>query len=307
MRNASVLVPVCNEQQNIGRLLLRIVEESESSSWLLDEVIVIASGCTDATVPQARAVSEMGYPIHVIEQKRREGKASAINLGLREARHDTIVLISGDVMPERGAISALLYRLEDPSVGAVGGRPVPLNDRDSLTGFATHLLWRLHHRVSASSPDNPKCGEMMAFRRALDGRPIVPRIPVDTAVDEVSIQALVRAAGLRSAYAPEAIVNTWGPSTLRDWFIQRRRINAGHILAAREGFSPSTMSPSAILRAVAREDLALRHPFRLLIVACMELIARIWGHLDAWRGHSHTVWTSVRSTKRAIQQEPPRC
>jgi cellulose synthase/poly-beta-1,6-N-acetylglucosamine synthase-like glycosyltransferase len=302
---ASALVPVHNEEQNIRHLLQRIVGESDPSSWLLDDVIVIASGCTDATVPRARAVGRAGYPIRVIEQERREGKASAINLGLNLARHDTILLVSGDVMPERGAVLALLCRLEDPSVGAVGGRPVPLNDRDSLTGFATHLLWRLHHRISASSPDNPKCGEMIAFRRAQDGRPIVPEIPVDTAVDEVSIQALISGAGLRSAYVPEAIVNTWGPSTLQDWFIQRRRINAGHILAARQGFSPSTMRASEIIKAVARDDLALRHPLRLAIVACMELVARIWAHLDVWRGHSHTVWTAARSTKRAIQQESP--
>ncbi len=79
---------------------------------------------------------------------------------------------------------------------------------------------------------------------------------------------------------------------------------AGHILAARQGFTPSTMRPSEIIRAVAGDGLALRHPLQLAAVACMELTARLWAHLDVWRGHSHTVWTAVRSTKRAIQQEP---
>jgi cellulose synthase/poly-beta-1,6-N-acetylglucosamine synthase-like glycosyltransferase len=301
MPKASVLVPAHNEEQNIGHLLRRIVGESDPSSWQIDDVIVIASGCTDGTVSQAQAVRQAGHPIRVIEQERREGKASAINLGLKAARHDVILLASGDVMPQPGAVRALLRRMEDPSVGAVGGRPVPLNDTDSFTGFATHLLWRLHHRISESSPDNPKCGEMIAFRRALNGRPIVPQIPIDSAVDEVSIQAQVSGAGLRSAYAPEAVVNNWGPSTFRDWFAQRRRINAGHILSTREGFSPSTMRTSEILKAVSRETLALRHPLRLAAVACTELVARIWAHVDIARGHSHTVWTLARSTKRTIQ------
>jgi cellulose synthase/poly-beta-1,6-N-acetylglucosamine synthase-like glycosyltransferase len=305
MPKASVLVPAHNEEQNIGHLLRRLVGESDPSSWELDDIIVIASGCTDGTVSQAQAVRQAGHPIRVIEQERREGKASAINLGLKAARHDIVLLASGDVMPEPGAVSALLRWMEDPSVGAVGGRPVPLNDIDSFTGFATHLLWRLHHRISASSPDNPKCGEMIAFRRALNGRPIVPEIPTDSAVDEVSIQSQVYAAGLRSAYAPEAVVNNWGPSTFRDWFAQRRRINAGHILSTRQGFSPSTMRTSLILKAVSRESLALRHPMRLAAVACTELIARIWAHVDVARGHSHTVWTLAHSTKRAIQKGPP--
>jgi cellulose synthase/poly-beta-1,6-N-acetylglucosamine synthase-like glycosyltransferase len=304
MRKASVLVPAHNEEQNIGHLLRRLVE-SDPSSWELDDIIVIASGCTDGTVSQAQTVRQEGHPIRVIEQERREGKASAINLGLKAARHDIVLLASGDIMPQQGAVGALLRRLEDTSVGAVGGRPVPLNDTDSFTGFATHLLWRLHHRISASSPDNPKCGEMIAFRRALNGRPIVPQIPTDSAVDEVSIQAQVNAAGLRSAYAPEAVVNNWGPSTFRDWFAQRRRINAGHILATRQGFSPSTMRTTGILKAVSRDTTALRHPLRLAAVACTELVARIWAHVDVARGHSHTVWTLARSTKRTIRQEPP--
>ena len=305
MPKASVLVPAHNEEQNIGHLLRRLVGESDPSCWELDDIIVIASGCTDGTVSQAQTARQAGHPVRVIEQERREGKASAINLGLKAARHDVILLASGDVMPEPGAVRALLRRMEDPSVGAVGGRPVPLNDTDSFTGFATHLLWRLHHRISASSPDNPKCGEMIAFRRALNGRPIVPEIPTDSAVDEVSIQAQVDAAGLRSAYAPEAVVNNWGPSTFRDWFAQRRRINAGHILSTREGFSPSTMRTGEILKAVSRDTLALRHPLQLAAVACTELVARIWAHVDVARGHSHTVWTLARSTKRTIQREPP--
>ena len=304
MPKVSVLVPAHNEEQNIGHLLRRLVGESDPSSWELDDIIVIASGCTDGTVSQAQTVREAGHPICVIEQERREGKASAINLGLKAARHDIVLLASGDIMPELGAIGALLRRMEDPTVGAVGGRPVPLNDTDSFTGFATHLLWRLHHRISAASPDNPKCGEMIAFRRALNGRAIVPQIPIDSAVDEVSIQAQVSGAGLKSAYAPEAIVNNWGPSTFRDWFAQRRRINAGHILSTREGFSPSTMRTSEILKAVSRESLALRHPLWFVAVVCTELVARIWAHVDVARGHSHTVWTLARSTKRAIQQEP---
>ncbi|MGA2284866.1 MAG: glycosyltransferase [Dehalococcoidia bacterium] len=305
MPKASALVPAHNEEQNIGQLLRRIVEESDPSSWELDDIIVIASGCTDGTVSQAQAVRQAGHPVRIIEQERREGKASAINLGLKAARHNVILLASGDIMPEPGAIRALLRRMQDPTIGAVGGRPVPLNDTDSFTGFATHLLWRLHDRISAASPDNPKCGEMIAFRRALRGRPIVPEIPTDSAVDEVSIQAQVSAAGLRSAYASEAIVHNWGPSTFRDWFAQRRRINAGHILSTRQGFSPSTMRTTEILRAVSRDPVALRHPLRLAAVASTELVARIWAHVDIARGHSHTVWTLARTTKRAIQEELP--
>lgn len=302
MRNATVIVPAHNEEHNIGPLTQRVLAESTAHGWTLDDVIVVASGCTDATVERASVFQEQRYPVRVLVQEQREGKASAINLGLAAARHDLIVLISSDIMPVAGAISALLDRLDDESVGVVGSHPIPLNDESTFSGFATHLLWRLHHRISESSV-TPKCGEMIAFRRNAGGRPLVPSIPVDSAVDEVSIQAIIATAGLRSAYASGAIVRNWGPSSLRDWCRQRRRINAGHILSARQGYSPITMQGSVVLRFALRDGAALRHPGRLAVVALLEVAARAFARLDIARGRSHAVWQVAKSTKRPIPQE----
>ena len=302
MPGASVIVPAYNEEQNIGSLLRRVAAES-AAGWTLDDVIVIASGCTDGTVVQARAVAEGGTTVRVIEQERREGKASAINVGLAAARHEVVVLISGDVMPAPGAIGALLLALEDQSVGVAGGRPVPMNDEATFTGFATHLMWRLHHEVSLSAPENPKCGEMIAFRKRLDGRAVVSGIPADSAVDEVSVQAMVREAGLGARYVPDAVVRNWGPATVTDWLKQRRRIAAGHILAVREGYRPSTMSTRVVLTALARDPMARRRPHRAAAVVAMEAAGRLLGRLDVARGRSHTVWKTAETTKRAIEGE----
>ena len=299
----SVIVPAFNEQQNIAPLLRRIAGERYGGS-AFDDIVVVASGCTDRTVEEATAVQQVTPAIRLLVQEQREGKASAINLGLRAAAHDAVVLVSGDVMPAAGAIGALLRRLEDPEVGVVGGRPVPMNDESTFIGFACNLLWRLHHVISESTPENPKCGEMIAFRRRVGERWLVPAIPVDSAVDEVSIQSLIHQAGLRSCYEREAIVQTWGPSTLGDWFIQRRRINAGHIVSARQGFTPSTMSVRTILKAFARDPLARRRPLWVAATIFLEGLARAAGRFDLARGQGHTVWRVANSTKRAIELRP---
>ncbi len=302
MRAVSVIVPAYNEEQNIAPLLRRIAETS-SGEWLVDDIIVIASGCTDLTVERALGVQAEGKPVRVEVQTRREGKASAINVGLRAAKHDVVVLVSGDVLPSAGAITAMLRRFEDDSVGVVGARPVPMNDESTFTGFATHLLWRLHHAVCEASDDNPKCGEMIAFRRRDGTRTIVHEIPVESAVDEVSIQALVHAAGLRSAYAGDAVVSNWGPFTIRDWFAQRRRINTGHVIEARNGNQPSTMRPATVLRALAGDREARRRLHWLLAVVTLEVAARICGYYDAARGRGHTVWKVAATTKRAFSDK----
>jgi len=302
-RAACVLVPAYNEAQNIAPLLRRIAADSACGSWAIDDIVVIASGCTDETVARAEGVRAEGLPVRVIVQERREGKASAINAGLDAARHDVIVLVSGDVMPAPGAVSALLSRLDDDTIGVVGARPVPLNDASTFTGYAAQLMWRLHHAISEAAGDNPKCGEMIAFRRRAGDLAIVPAIPLESAVDEVSVQALVQAAGLRSAYAGEAIVRNWGPSTLRDWFKQRRRINNGHVLAAREGYRPSTMGAGAVLRALRRDQAAWRRPHWLVAVMAIEVAARLMGRVDAARGREHAIWSVAATTKRAIGEE----
>ncbi|MEX0751043.1 MAG: glycosyltransferase [Dehalococcoidia bacterium] len=298
--NASAIVPAHNEEQNIIGLLRRLTDEAPTSG--VDDIVVVASGCTDATLSLARSFAETHPSVRVIEQARREGKASAINAGLHEVRHDVVVLISGDVMPERGAVALLVQRLGDETVGVVGGRPVPLNDPSTFVGFAAQTMWRMHHWINERSAE-AKCGEMIAFRRALHGQPIVTAIPAASAVDEVSIQAIAREAGLRSVYEPQAIVRNWGPNSVRQWMRQRRRINAGHLLAAREGYHPSTSSSALVIRALLHDRPGRSRPHWLCAVAALEVAAKIAARRDVSRGEVHTVWRVAESTKRPIEQE----
>ena len=104
-RAASVLVPAFNEEQNIAALLRRISAASGVDGWLVDDIILVASGCSDGTVARAREARADGFAVRIIEQETREGKAAAINLGLSVAHHDVIVLVSGDVLPAPGAVT----------------------------------------------------------------------------------------------------------------------------------------------------------------------------------------------------------
>ena len=149
-----------------------------------------------------------------------------------------------------------------------------------------------------------KCGEMIAFRRRSKGLDIVTAIPVDSAVDEVSIQGQVHAAGFRSVYEPAAVVTNWGPEKLSDWFVQRRRINAGHIASARwDGYRPATMNTRRIMSALRADPLARTHKVWLLGVIALEAMARARGRVDVMRGREHRVWKIATTTKRPIEQE----
>jgi hypothetical protein len=203
-------------------------------------------------------------------------------------------MVGADVLVKDGTIDALLQHFADPSVGMVGGHPLPVNDAGTFLGHSVHLLWRLHDRVAR---DAPKLGEVVAWRN------VVPHIPLDTAVDEISLQALITQLGYRLVYEPRAIIYNRGPATVRDFLRQRRRIYAGHLrIRQQQGYAASTMGA----RRVGRALLAL-HPFTSPRAACwtlgavgLEALARGLGHYDYRRHRPHHVWEMVASTKRRV-------
>ncbi len=294
----SVGVMAYNEEANIIRSLRAIIEQ-QSTMTCIAEVIVVASGCTDRTVPLVQAYMQEQPLVRLIVQERREGKAAAINLFLQQASAPLLMLVGADIIPERDALERLCAHFADPTVGMVGARPVPVNDQDTFTGHAVHLLWQLHDSMARRAP---KLGEVVAFRN------IVEAIPTDTAVDEISIQASIARHGLRMVYAPDALVYNKGPVTLRDFLSQRRRIYAGHLqVRAKEHFEAPTMSVSAILHALienAPDTLgSLRQVCWTAGAIALEGLARAQGRYDVARHHSHHIWQSVTSTKRVEDEQ----
>lgn len=294
----SVGVMAYNEETNIQRTLQAILEQ-KSERIDLDEIIVVASGCTDDTVGKVQAMMESNSCIQLLIQPEREGKASAINLFLRHARSSVLVMVGADVIPERDALERLCVHFADPATGMVGARPVPVNDQHTFCGHAVHLLWHLHDRIARRSP---KLGEVVAFRN------LIHAIPTDSAVDEISIQSLIVKHGLKLIYEPEAIVYNKGPMTLRDFLKQRRRIYAGHLrVRSEQGYTASTMNVRAILREFRASAPSILGTPREILWTCgtvaLEAIARLQGYIDVKRGRSHHIWTAVSSTKQLEDEQ----
>jgi len=95
--NCSVGIMAYNEEANIGRTI-RAVLEQQKPSIHIEEVIVVASGCTDRTVPTVLEMALQEPRLRVCIQEKREGKASAINLFLKEAISPIVVLLGADVL-----------------------------------------------------------------------------------------------------------------------------------------------------------------------------------------------------------------
>jgi biofilm PGA synthesis N-glycosyltransferase PgaC len=283
----SVGIMAYNEEANIANAVATVLGQ-QLTAGEITELIVVASGCTDRTADIVAALAREDRRIRLIVEESRAGKASAINQFIGVARSPILLMVSADVLVEQGTIDALLQHFRDPTVGMTGGHPIPINDEKTFLGHTVHLLWRLHDQIARESP---KLGEIVAFRN------VFPCIPSDTAVDELSIQALVTQLGYRLVYEPGAVVYNRGPSTVSDFVRQRRRIAAGHHqVAKQEHYAASTTSVGRIGRTLVRSGLWTSGAIAL------EAAARGLGYYDFRRHHSHAIWGTVTSTKVDLAQ-----
>lgn len=267
-----IAVMAHNEESNIGQVLKGLLAQ-KTRTVAIREIIVVTSGCTDRTEEIVEQFLTQGDRIRLLRQPGREGKASAINLLIRSAQCEIIVLHNADTLPTPDTIEALVSPFTEPEIGMVGGRPIPINPKTTFMGFGVHLLWELHHQVSLR---RPKMGELVAFRNTFR------QIPHDTAVDEASIEPLIIGQGMRLHYAPEAIIHNKGPETVSDFLKQRRRIYAGHLYVKDlVGYRVSTMNSLLIARLLV-ETMKLDWKYFLWAPAfvALEIVGRLWGTYD---------------------------
>ena len=288
----SIGIMAHNEEANIARTLHAVLQQ-QGPTLRIEEIIVVASGCTDRTIAIVTEIALQEPRVRLCIQEKREGKASAINLFLKQAVSPVVVLIGADVLPAASALESLCAPLTDPKIGMVGGRPVPVNDPATFMGYAAHLLWRLHDRLARIQP---KLGEVIAFRNVIAG------IPDDSAVDEISIQALISQLGYRLIYEPACIVYNKGPLSIPDFLRQRRRIYAGHMQARdQQNYQAATMNAHLIARQlIACRDFTLSNPRRImwtLGTVILEGFARLQGYNDYRRKRDHHIWQMVDTTK----------
>ena len=284
-----------NEEACIGGMLEAVLAQRLDQVEIA-EIIIVASGCTDRTEAIVLDFAARDPRIRLVTEPSRSGKASAVNLLLSQTKQEIIVFVNADTVPAPDAIEQLVMPFVDASVGMTGGRPIPTNDPHTFMGYAVHLLWTLHHQISLR---HPKIGELIAFRNFFH------QIPQDSAVDEASIEPLIRGQGLRLHYAPGAVVYNYGPETVADFLRQRRRIYAGHIYVRKTlGYGVSTMKATRILGLLLFSP-GVQRDWRFVFwgsaTVLLEAYARLLGAIDYnVRKREHAVWEVVETTKVAV-------
>ncbi len=296
---ATVGICAYNEGSNIGDLLQNVLLEQQLS-WD-SEVIVVCSGCTDNTVKVVQLYAAKDSRVKLQIEKERNGKASAVNRILAQAKGDAIIFISADTQPSRGSFQRLLTRLLEPNVGLVCGNPSPINNSVSLVGRIVNLLWRFHGHVFEELNDAglaKHASEAFCIRSG-----IVNQIPAEIVNDDAYIALNVKKKGWLVKFSSESVISICGPKTFDEYFQQRRRVIFGHYQLKRfTGESAQYllhMLPQHPLRSMR---LALWlftrcDPITLLTFLATEFVVNAVAIFDFRLGKTHFRWAVLPSTK----------
>jgi len=210
-----------------------ILRQKLDNSLLLDypsdllEIIIVSDGSIDATNQIAKEFEKSGVKLIVLEHN--QGKATALNVGIKNIRSEIILLSDANVMYEPDSVRKLVRNFADSTIGAVSGKVVLLNDGLSYEK-GEKFYYSIEHKICQLESDTGNLigadGAMYAVRRSL-ARPL----QADTLLDDFVLSMGVIQQGKRLIFEPEAVGFERNHAEINSEYTRKVRIIAGGIQA----------------------------------------------------------------------------
>jgi rhamnosyltransferase len=193
MTSCSIVIRAYNEEKHIGRLLSGIAQQAFTDY----EIILVDSGSTDDTISIAS-----GYPVKILNIPPAEFSfGRSLNLGIREALGEFIVMASAHVYPVYPDwIQRLLEPFDNPDVSLTYGKQRgAITTRFSEQQVFTHWF----PDTAEVRQGHPFCNNANAAirRRLWDERPYDESLP---GLEDLDWARWALGQGHQIAYVPEA-------------------------------------------------------------------------------------------------------
>jgi cellulose synthase/poly-beta-1,6-N-acetylglucosamine synthase-like glycosyltransferase len=216
----SILIAVYNGEEFMAKKLESLLALDYPAD--LREILVLSDGSTDATDAIAQTFADKGVRLLRVAH---DGKASALNAGLGQAKGDILFFTDVRQALDVHALSHLVANFADPSVGAVTGELRLLNPAKVGEQADMELYWRLelwardrHSRIDSIFSTT---GCIYALRRKL-----AQPLPADTIADDGTFSLRAFFQGYRVVFDPAALAYDY-PAAAGGEFRRRLRTLAG--------------------------------------------------------------------------------
>lgn len=136
LKKVSVIIPMHNEEKVAEHILDQLIQ----ADYDIDKIEIIpvndhSEDRTQAILDQFAVQHPQVKPLH--RTKGIRGKSAALNDAIAKATGDIIIVFDADYLPPRGIIKNIAICFNDPEVGAVMGRVIPINTHHN---FLTRML-----------------------------------------------------------------------------------------------------------------------------------------------------------------------
>jgi poly-beta-1,6-N-acetyl-D-glucosamine synthase len=229
----SIVVPAYNEAAVIDSALRSLLE----LDYPAYEVIVVDDGSTDETVGRAAArAGDYGrVSIRVVSQPN-AGKASALNAGIAQSKHDYVLCMDADSRLSPDSLRVAMRHFRDPRVGAVAGN-VKVVNRGTMWSALQALEYIEGLNLARRAQGflhvvNIVPGPIGVFRREVLAS--VGGYDADTFAEDADLTLKILTAGWHITYENRAVAWTEAPERLRDLIKQRYRWTRGILQALRK-------------------------------------------------------------------------
>ncbi|MFH8487714.1 glycosyltransferase [Streptomyces longisporoflavus] len=255
----SILVPAYNEEQVISRCVaaLRRVDYPQL------EILVLNDGSRDQTVAAARAAAGGDARITVLDDGVNLGKADRLNDGMRQARHELVLVTDADTHLHPRAVRYLVARMmRSPRYAAIAGSPRVTNRGSVITTMqmleTASLIGLMRRTHALAGRVGTVAGVLGLFRR--DAVLAVGGYDAQMATEDIELTWRLLEAGHLTGFEPDALVGMEVPQTVRGIWAQRTRWARGQ---------------GEVLRAHGRRVFRLRHR-ALWPIALEALLSYVW-------------------------------
>jgi len=220
--SVSIVIATYNEEKKIDRKIENTLS-LEYPKKMLEIVVVDCS--EDETPERVRKWAKQTQTIKLVEEPKRRGLATALNLGYATANGDIVIKSDCDILHPPNALRRLVAAFSNSQIGGACGRQILSNPHSTEKGYRTIMdkIREAQSRLDSAYMFEPFC----AFRKGL-----IEPINKKSVADDGELALKIRRKGFRTVFISDALFYEETPTSTVDRLRQKSRRGQGHIQLA---------------------------------------------------------------------------